>query len=202
MTYNNSDSKKAEAYSASVESEDVLLSNLAKPSIKSFFLPDAVYDKVTDIEAKTLVEMGIRGLALDVDNTIAKYSEDQPAPEIISWIKKLREEGFSLVIVSNSRKQERVPKISRALDLQYIVRAGKPSRRGFIEATRILDMEPKDVAVVGDQIFTDVLGAKRAGCKAIIVYPRGISENPLFRLRRLIETPFIRIAKKSLKGGV
>lgn len=177
------------------------MSSLAKPSIKSFFLPDAVYDKVTDIEVESLVEMGIQGLALDVDNTIAKYSEDLPAPEITRWIGQMRDEGFPIIIVSNSRKEKRVPNISRALGLPYIVKAGKPSRRGFIEATRILELDPQKVAVIGDQIFTDILGAKRAGCKAIIVYPRGISENPFFRLRRLVETPFIRLAEKSLKEG-
>ena len=164
------------------------------------FLPDAVFNSVTDIKADWLIKNNIIGLALDVDNTLAKYSEDMPAPEIVEWIDQLREAGIRSVIVSNSRRETRVPAISRALGLRYIVKAGKPSRKGFLRAAELLGLEPANIAAVGDQIFTDVLGAKRAGCKALIVYPRGITESPWFVLRRWIETPFIWMAEKSLKG--
>jgi len=163
-------------------------------------LPDAVFHSVTDITADWLLQNEIIGLALDVDNTLAKYSEDMPAPEIVEWLSKMREAGIRSVIVSNSRRETRVPVISQALGLKYIVKAGKPSRKGFLKAAELLGLEPANIAVVGDQIFTDVLGAKRAGCKALIVYPRGISESLWFVVRRWIETPFIRMAERSLKG--
>lgn len=169
-------------------------------SLKAHLLPDAVFDSVTDIKSDWLIKQEIIGIALDVDNTIAKYSEHLPAPEIVNWMESLRNAGIRSVIVSNSRKEKRVPDISRALGLPYIVKAGKPSRKGFLRAAELLDTEPKHIAVIGDQIFTDVLGAKRAGCKAYIVYPRGINESPWFSIRRWIETPFIRLATKSLEG--
>jgi HAD superfamily phosphatase (TIGR01668 family) len=166
----------------------------------SHLLPDAVFHSVTDIKPEWLINQKIIGLALDVDNTIAKYSENTPAPEIIAWMKRMREAGIQSVIVSNSRRETRVPVISKALGIEYIVKAGKPSRKGFVRAAEIMGLKTENIAVVGDQIFTDVLGAKRSGCKALIVYPRGISENPWFTVRRWIETPFILIAEKSLKG--
>lgn len=169
-------------------------------SLMACLLPDAVFDKVTDIKADWLIDQEIIGVALDVDNTIAKYSESLPAPEIVRWMESLRNAGIRTVIVSNSRKENRVPDISRALGLPYIVKAGKPSRKGFLRAAEIIGTEPEHIAAIGDQIFTDVLGAKRAGCKAYIVYPRGINESPWFSVRRWIETPFIRIASKSMKG--
>jgi HAD superfamily phosphatase (TIGR01668 family) len=164
------------------------------------FLPDAVFDSVTDIRADWLRENGIIGLALDVDNTIAKYSEDLPAPEIVEWLGGIKNAGIRCVIVSNSRRKKRVPDISRALDLRYIVRAGKPGRKGFVKAAELLGADPREIAAVGDQIFTDVLGAKRAGCKALLVYPRGISESPWFVIRRWLETPFIRMAERSMES--
>jgi HAD superfamily phosphatase (TIGR01668 family) len=177
-----------------------LASSTTSSSPMANFLPDAVFDKVTDITADWLLGRKILGIALDVDNTIAKYSESLPAPEIVSWIETLRNTGIRTVIVSNSRKGKRVPDISKALGLPYIVKAGKPSRKGFIQAAELIGTETKNMAVIGDQIFTDVLGAKRAGCKAFLVNPRGIDESLWFSIRRWFETPFIRIAVKSMRG--
>ena len=100
-------------------------------SLMACLLPDAVFDKVTDIKADWLIDQEIIGVALDVDNTIAKYSESLPAPEIVRWMESLRNAGIRTVIVSNSRKENRVPDISRALGLPYIVRRENRAGRDF-----------------------------------------------------------------------
>lgn len=167
--------------------------------MSSLFLPDGVFQNITDIDPAWLIRYGIRGLALDVDNTIAKYSEAAPAQEIVDWLRRVGDTGIRAVIVSNSSHANRVPDISRVLGIEYLIRAGKPSRRGFRWAAEILGVAPEHLGVIGDQIFTDVLGAKRAGCQALIVYPRGMLESPWFRVRRCIETPFIRLGEKTMR---
>jgi len=163
------------------------------------FLPDGVFQNITEIEPAWLIRYGIRGLALDVDNTIAKYSEDLPAPEVAEWLRRVGDAGIRAVIVSNSSHANRVPDISRALGIDYIIRAGKPRRRGFRWASEVLGIAPEHIGVIGDQIFTDVLGAKRAGCQALIVYPRGMFESPWFKVRRWIETPFVRLGARGMR---
>ena len=163
-------------------------------------IPDAEFKSVTDISIKFLKSHGIRGLALDLDNTLSKYSESIPSCEVCAWLSGLRSHGISTVVVSNSHKPERVGKACAALGVEYHIKSNKPSRKGFRWAVMTMGLKPHEVAAVGDQIFTDVLGAKRAGCKAIIVYPRGMDENFLFKLRRIVELPFIRRARYTKDG--
>lgn len=157
--------------------------------------PDAVFRNITDISPDFLEELCIKGLILDVDNTIAKYSESVPGDDIRGWCEKVKAKEIKLFILSNSKRPDRVRRMSEAIGAPFIYRAGKPSRRGFMETEKKLGLRGSEIAVVGDQIFTDVLGAKRAGMRAFIVYPLGMDENILFRLRRLAETPFIRMCK-------
>lgn len=153
--------------------------------------PDAVFYSVTDIGAEFLRESGIAGIALDVDNTIARYSETTPGEDIIRWCEALKEDDIRFAVVSNNRHEHRVKAISGAIGVPFILSAKKPGRRGFEKAAELMSLPAGKVLAVGDQIFTDVLGAKRAGMKAAIVYPLGMGESFLFRIRRALEMPFI-----------
>lgn len=158
--------------------------------------PDAEFSDVCDISAEWLRSHGVRAVALDMDNTIAKYSESAPSAEASAWLKSLKNAGIRAVIVSNTHRPARVEAVAQALGIGYRAKCGKPSAKGFLWAAEHLGVKPGEIMAIGDQIFTDVWGAKRAGCMAAIVYPRGMSENFLFRVRRAAELPFIALSRE------
>lgn len=160
-------------------------------SVFSKLIPDAEFHGVCDISPELLCEMGIRAVALDNDNTLAKYSESAPSPEVKAWLDGLRRVGIDAVLVSNTHHPARLQRIADELGIRWRDRCAKPSAKGFLWAAETLGVKPHEMLSIGDQIFTDVLGAHRAGAKAAIVYPRGMDENFLFRVRRFFELPFI-----------
>lgn len=158
-------------------------------------IPDAEFHSVTEIQPEWLTGRDIRVVALDMDNTLARYSESEPADDVLAWLRSVRQSGIFTVLVSNTRNIKRVKIMCEKLGLEYFRhRARKPSPLAFLWPTEVFNVQPQQIAAIGDQVFTDVLGANRAGCLSVIVYPRGMDENPLFRLRRFIEKPFIRKA--------
>ncbi|MDR1116859.1 MAG: YqeG family HAD IIIA-type phosphatase [Oscillospiraceae bacterium] len=162
-------------------------------------IPDFVFQNIEDIEVGFLRGNGIKGVAVDIDNTLAKYSESIPSGEVLRWCGEIKAGGIALCIISNSRRGERAKEIGGAVSCGYIHNAKKPLGKGFVWAAKTMGLPPEEICVIGDQIFTDVLGAKRAGMKACAVYPRGMGENPLFKLRRFLEAPFINRAAKANK---
>lgn len=123
---------------------------------------------VTDIDLDRLASDGIRGLIFDLDSTLVAPRSGQVSPAVDDWLKQARAR-FRVAIVSNNKKEPYIEHIRCVLDIPAIGRAAKPSRRGFREALRILDLEPQEVAVVGDRPLTDVLGGQRAGMKTVLV---------------------------------
>ena len=152
-------------------------------------IPDAAFNRVTDIRAGFLTERGIAGVIVDVDNTLGSYRESEPSEPIISWVKTIMQSGIKVGILSNNREQ-RVKSFSAPLGVDYFYRARKPSRRGFVHLAQKMGLRAEHVAVVGDQIFTDILGAKRSGMIGIIVKPTMLRSNPLLLARYLFELPF------------
>jgi len=131
-------------------------------------IPDQYCHSVYDIDLAALREEGIEGLILDLDNTLAAWRFGQPEPKLARWIERVREAGLKPYIVSNDFGP-RVELFTRYLGIPGRARAGKPGTRGFREAAEALGLPPERVAVVGDQVFTDVLGASRTGCRTILV---------------------------------
>ncbi len=159
-------------------------------------IPDAEFRNVEDISPRWLLDNGYRAVAMDNDNTVAKYSESEPSPEVRTWLASLKAAGIAAAMVSNTHHPARLERIARELDVPWKDRCAKPSAKGFLWAAERLGVQPGEMLSVGDQVFTDVLGAHRAGAGAAIVYPRGMSENFLFRLRRLVEFPFIAACRR------
>lgn len=174
-------------------------------SVFSKLIPEAEFHSVCDISPELLRNMGVKAVALDNDNTLAKYSEGTPSPEVKAWTDRLRDAGIGLVIVSNTHHPARLSRIADELGIAWRDHCAKPSAKGFRWAAETLGVQPSEMLSIGDQIFTDVLGAHRAGARAAIVYPRGMDENFLFRVRRFFELPFIaackRRAEKRRKNG-
>ena len=146
------------------------------------FLPDFIFQTITQIRPAFLREHGIRLLLMDFDNTMLPYTTDR------------QDAGITLCIVSNSHKQ-RVPHFSQQYHVPCVTHAAKPGTRGIREAMARYGAAPQQTALVGDQIYTDVLGAKRAGITAIAV--RSIHNHTVWlKLRHLLELPFLAMARK------
>ena len=148
------------------------------------FLPD-----VTHITPALLQELGVKGLLLDIDGTLMQTRDAMPRQAVLDWMAHLRQEGFILYILSNNKHHHRVKAFAEAVGLPWQNLAKKPALRGFRKAADILQMPPAQLAMVGDQTYTDVFGARRFGCKAILV---DSTDTYLwyFWPRRLLELPF------------
>lgn len=148
---------------------------------------------IYDLDIEALRRRGIRLLLLDLDNTISLYRDKLPSAALRAWIAALQTAGITPYILSNSRKSTRVIDFAAALSLPYRRRAGKPNTKGFLAAMEEMGASKRETAMVGDQIFTDILGANRAGIRAILVRPLQL-DTPFRLLRYGIETPFRRLS--------
>lgn len=158
-------------------------------------IPHEWYGSIYNIEPKELRERGITLLLLDLDNTISPYREAVPTQELKDWLGRLKQHGIDPFILSNSRKPTRVSEFAAQLEIPFLRRAGKPKRAGFHAALEQMGRTEREAAMVGDQIFTDILGANRSGIYSILVKP--IQMDTIFRkLRYGVETPFRRSAKR------
>ena len=139
-------------------------------------------------------QRGITLLLMDFDNTMLPYTTNVPTQELLDWLEGMKAAGITLCIVSNSHKA-RVPAFSDAYDVSCVIRAAKPGTRGIREAMERFGAKQSDTALVGDQIYTDVLGAKRAGVTALIV--KSIQNHTIWlKLRHLLEVPVLAMARK------
>ena len=158
-------------------------------------IPDITAPDVFTVTPDLLCDRGITLLLLDLDNTLAPYSEDMPSERILRWMEGHRAAGISLFIVSNNRSDARVSRYAAACDIPFISRAGKPHPRGLETAMAQMGRRREEAALMGDQVFTDALAANRAGMLSIVVKPLDIP-NVLFRLRYFIEQPIRRLSKE------
>ena len=159
-------------------------------------VPAYVADSIYDIAPQSLRSAGVRLVLCDLDNTLTPYEEALPSPALQALKKELEGAGIRLYVVSNSRKSRRCPDFCKALGVPYVRHAGKPSRRGFRQALQDTGLSAQQAVMVGDQIFTDVWGANRAGIRSILVKPLAWGKNPLRRVRYAAETPFRILGKR------
>ena len=148
--------------------------------------PDRILGRVTDITPEFLRAQGVRALILDVDNTLTLPEQQAVSPEIKAWLTDMKSHNIGLAIVSNNSR-ERIEPFARSLGVMYIAKARKPLPGGYRKAVRLMGIAPEHAAVVGDQIYTDVLGARLSGLKAWLVEPFVEEEAAFFRLKRRLE---------------
>lgn len=157
------------------------------------FLPDHIFQSILQITPAFLQQRNIRLLLMDFDNTMLPYTSDVPSIELLTWIAQMQKAGIKLCIVSNSHKQ-RVPQFSKRYGVDCVTHAAKPGTRGICEAMARYDATKEETALVGDQIYTDTLGAKRAGVTALLV--RSIHNHTIWlKLRHVLELPFLAMAR-------
>lgn len=145
---------------------------------------------VLQIQPGLLRQYGIRGLMLDLDNTLTTYDNPAPAEGVLSWIGLMRQAGIAMMIVSNNRPH-RVQPFAAALGLPFVAEGAKPLPRGFRLAQKRMQLPFSQLAVVGDQIFTDILGANLCGVKSIYVRPIQYENKGFLRVKRWLERPFL-----------
>ncbi|MGI6030199.1 MAG: YqeG family HAD IIIA-type phosphatase [Eubacteriales bacterium] len=163
-------------------------------------LPHLFYKNVYEIDFEALWEKGIRGLIFDLDNTLCSYSTAEPDEKNRALIRRLKEKGYQIWLVSNNSR-ERVERYNRSLGLPVIANAKKPLQSALSRALRQMGLPRSQVALVGDQIYTDMLGGNRAGLMTILVQPVEERENWFFRLKRQMEEPVIRHFQRHGRKG-
>ena len=154
-------------------------------------LPDEMARHVTDLSPEFFRTRGIRAIVLDVDNTLTTHGNPIPAEGVREWVAAMRAEGFFLTILSNNYR-ERVAPFAQSLGLDFISMACKPLTFGLTRACRRYSLSPKEVCLIGDQIFTDIIGGNFKGVLTVLVEPYQLEEKWSFRLRRRLERPLIR----------
>ena len=156
-------------------------------------LPKIMTDKLTDITPELLHSRKIRLLMLDFDNTIVPYTTSVPTLEMQSWLYAMNSSDIQVCIVSNSHN-DRVPKFCREYGLDCITHAKKPFSKGINECLVKYGIPASQAALVGDQIYTDTLGANGAGVMSILVKAID-NHNFWLKARHVLEKPFIFFAR-------
>ena len=153
--------------------------------------PDMRVERIQDIDLPLLWGQGIRGLIFDLDNTITPWHQYAANDEIIRWFEQVRQYGFQACILSNSG-EAKTAQISEWLDVPVLSDSRKPRAYGFRRAGRLLQLPPRHLAMIGDQIFTDIWGGNRAGLFTILTEKLADEEfwgtkNISRRLERLVK---------------
>lgn len=136
----------------------------------SVFYPNAYLENVQQITIDFLKKNNLKALILDVDNTLIDYYKNLSI-DVVNWSKILKDNGIKMYILSNTNQKEKVEKVARKLDIPFMNFARKPSKQGFLKIQKELNINSKNIAVVGDQIFTDILGGNRSKMYTILVEP-------------------------------
>ncbi len=156
--------------------------------------PRLLVDAVWDIDVALLREKGIRGLILDLDNTLVDWNEWHVRPEVVSWMKTVAENGLACCVASNTREPARLRAVAEQLGASWLLNAGKPLPKAYTRAMRLMGTTPSETAVIGDQIFTDMLGGNLLGLTTIAVRPlssRDFLGTKLARLAERVLRPWI-----------
>lgn len=158
------------------------------------FKPEIKLERVTDITPDILNKYNIKALILDVDNTLSTHHGQVLTEGLPQWLELMKESGIKLMVLSNS-KEARVKPFAEKIDLPYISLGLKPLPTGYIRALKALGSKRRETAIVGDQIFTDVLGGNCVGVRTILLTPIKLETTWGFRFKRSIE----RVVYKLLK---
>lgn len=151
-------------------------------------VPNQWYVRLWQIPISELVDNGIKGVIVDLDNTLVPWKTElsEARKEMHQWLEKLKEAGLDVCIVSNGGSS-RVERFATSLGVKYVAGIPKPRRTPFKNAMALMGTSPSETAVIGDQLFTDILGGNRCGCYTILVTPQGSREFLTTKGVRLIE---------------
>jgi len=154
------------------------------------FFPDIHFKNIYSITPEYLKERGIRAIVLDIDNTLEPYGTATPNDSVRAWISTIKSSGINIVIASNNNRR-RVETFCRDLDVIQMYNSKKPLPVCIKRIRKEFGTKPENVAVIGDQIFTDVLCAKFGGAMAIHVTPINGIESRFIKFKRVLEKPIL-----------
>lgn len=157
--------------------------------------PDLYVKSIYYIDLEDLLRRGIKAIITDLDNTLVAWDDPLPDQRLIGWLKGVQAKGFSVYIVSNNSR-DRVQKFARAFGVPAISKAVKPRRGAFRAACREMGVKPQETAIIGDQVFTDVLGGNRLGVYTILVVPVSAKEFVGTKVMRMFERFVLRKLKQ------
>lgn len=162
------------------------------------FFPDRYVASTYVIDFEKLYEEGVRGLIFDIDNTLVPHGA--PADErAVRLFQRLKDIGFRCCLISNNQ-EKRVKMFNEPIQVDYVYNAHKPSVKNYIWAMEIMGTDRENTVFIGDQLFTDVWGAKRAGIPNILVKPIHPREEIQIVLKRYLEKIVLYFYRKSLNG--
>lgn len=158
------------------------------------FYPDEYLDSTYDIDFDAMYAQGYRGVIFDIDNTLVPHGA--PADErSIALFKHLKELGFEPLLLSNN-KEPRVKMFNQDVQVKYIFKAGKPKASGYQKAMELMGTNLENTLFVGDQLFTDMWGANKAGIHSILVKPIHPKEEIQIVIKRRLEAIVLHFYKK------
>lgn len=167
----------------------------------SIFYPTLLRNRITDITPDDLHALGVTGLLLDVDNTLTTHGSQALSPEVDRWLKSVAAKGFLPTVVSNALPS-RVEPFARKIGLRYIAFACKPLPIGFLRAAKRLGLPKTKCVVIGDQTFTDILGARLCGIPCIQLLPIQLEEHkPLMQFKRRLERGILSRYRRKRERG-
>jgi len=163
----------------------------------SVFLPNLILKDVTCIDADLLSKNGIKGIILDVDNTLTTHGSQEVEDNILTWLAFMKKQNIGLVIVSNNTF-ERISPFAQKIGLEFVAMGLKPLTRGLSKAQARLNLKKNEIAIVGDQIYTDIVGGNFKGFFTILVNPFKMENNLFFKIKRKLESIHIKKYNKNL----
>jgi len=160
------------------------------------YLPDFIAKSIFDMDMQALADMGVKGIAVDIDNTLVPMNVKEPGMDAIEWIKKVTDMGFKVCILSNARKH-RAKLFMDKLGVHGIGFANKPGRKGYDRAAAHMELANSECAILGDQLFTDIKGGVKSGFVTVLTEYLDGNEILFVKLKRIREK---RIMKKYRDG--
>ncbi|MBO5575151.1 MAG: YqeG family HAD IIIA-type phosphatase [Ruminococcus sp.] len=154
------------------------------------FKPTYVFENISAITPAFLKRKHIKGIVLDVDNTLTTHNNPVPPESSMKWLADVKKAGIKLIIVSNNKPPRVVP-FAEILGLDYVANGKKPLTSGMNKAIKRMGLEKSDVAAIGDQIFTDIMGANLTGIRSCFVFPIEPETSLPFRIKRALEKPLL-----------
>lgn len=155
------------------------------------FIPDFRFKSFDEATPDFLLSLGIRGVILDIDNTLEPYEHPDPGEQVVLWLHSLWDAGIKTSIVSNN-DSSRVERFNSTLGMPAYPKGKKPFKKNLLRAMIDMGTDRETTILMGDQVFTDVWAAHNAGIRAILVPPIKDKTDPLTRFKRLLEKPILR----------
>lgn len=152
----------------------------------NLFLPNKHVQSIYELTPQMFRDEGIRGIVVDLDNTLVPWNVEDATEEVKKWLASFIEAGLEVIIFSNNN-EERVKRFAEPLQIPYIYRAKKPLQNSFAIAASLMNVSSGQLAVIGDQLLTDILGGNRFGAYTVLVVPIVESDAAITKFNRQIE---------------